>query len=230
VAKPARVVDSSTLKPAAALDERALVAGYTSDASADQAAEALLKRPRRKRDGSVAETFIEVGFKLWIESGDRLTTAQVARQADAAELTFFRHFGNKDAFVQQLIARLPDLLNVPAGAFQAPPSGEPGADLMQLATAFSAFVQANAERLPLIAANLKREPNQADQPLPGVREALAQASALFRHYQAKGQLAADDPDRMATAFLAPLLAPAFMGLPAPGDLARHTAAFLNGHR
>ncbi|MNX74830.1 DNA-binding transcriptional repressor AcrR [compost metagenome] len=178
----------------------------------------------------LAERILEAALQLLTERGYKgATTAAIAQRAGVAELTLFRHFGNKAALVKaachRSLAAMEDLI--------PEPSGDVEADLLAFATRYLEHFKGARERKIFILPEIIRHPElRGDEAPPQIAAFRRRQNALIAHYQALGQLKPGEPSEIGMDFIGPLLSRVLMadlwGDPTRMDVARYVRHFLTG--
>jgi len=186
--------------------------------------------PRKVSD----EDLFGPAIAVMVEHGyEGATTRRIAEAAGVNEVTLFRRFGTKAELLRAaMLAQLERVL---------PPTGLPCtddvvADLEHVVTAHHGLVSRHGRLVPLLLAELPRNPELAD--VVAIPQRLLSAIAeLLRHHQLAGRLRAEPPFAAVAALLAPVLIPVMLGEHAPPevqnhefDARAHVLAFLDGRR
>lgn len=178
----------------------------------------------------LTERLVEAALQLLTERGYKgATTAAIAERAGVAELTLFRHFGNKATLVKEACRRsLAGMVElVPE------PSGDVEADLLAFASRYLAHFKGARERKIFVLPEIIRQPELRGDEIPPQIVAFRQKqNALISHYQALGILKSGEPSEIGLDFLGPLLSRVLMadmwGDPARMDVRRYVRNFLTG--
>lgn len=149
-------------------------------------------KARQRILDAAMESFQTLGYA-------RTTTQIIAEKAEVAEVTIFRHFGNKQKLFQTVVAQIGS-----GAAFdqvEANLSGDLLSDLRQLSKQMLTFFQLERETIRMLMFESSH--------FPEMQEALAQnprrqLELLMRYFQRQieaGKLKSADPQALAQAFI-----------------------------
>ena len=139
--------------------------------------------------------------KIETEGVDRLSLRELARELGVSHGAPAKHFADRHALLDALAARGLEQLGDELAAAAAPPADGFEAGLAALARGYVSFAAAHPA---LAALALTRRNIAAARPGPAAvgSRTLARAQRLVADAQASGEIAGDDPDRVALAVLA----------------------------
>ncbi len=164
-------------------------------ASAVEAEEGPMTERKRRIVEAAVTAFAEHGYEA-------TSTAEIARRADVAEATIFRHFGSKKDLLLRLVRPLADHVLVPAAIEELAVIRQGGAGFREIATAVLtsriAFADRYAPLLRIIAQELPLRPElQAIFFSSGLRHAVEHLRGVFAELVAAGEIRGDiQPERM----------------------------------
>ena len=171
------------------------------------------------------ELLAEKGYKGAI-------TREIAAKAGVSEVTLFRHFGNKEALLQEAIQQIAP----PIEQILPKSSSNLEADLLQLAHNYMQMLESNQGLMLRLLPELMRHPElHGEQGPEGMKNALATGFGFIAGMQKEGLLRSDEPPFQAmVALIGPLFARTLlleaMGIQLPFDLKAHVRGFLDGRR
>lgn len=155
------------------------------------------------------EVFSRQGF-------DAATIEAIAEAAEVGTATVYRHFGDKKGLVDAALADLAPRRAVWAAARE--PSGDLAADLQRVAQTVLQTVADNPTFFRIMVLERIRGSSLLGELAASPERTIHALVALLRHYIARGEVADDDPYRLAQAFQGLLLG--FGMLPAIWDTPR----------
>jgi AcrR family transcriptional regulator len=153
------------------------------------------------------DKILEAALKLFSQKGFLgATTREIAREAEVAEVTLFRHFPSKEALFEEVIRRysfLPALKGILPGLEGA---GYEEA-LLEIARRFLERLDERKDLIRIMLAERHHYPSQVKGIFRGfLGEMIRMLADYFRQLQARGILRDFDPDVGAKAFLGSLFA------------------------
>ncbi|KGQ23003.1 TetR/AcrR family transcriptional regulator [Thermus filiformis] len=171
----------------------------------------------------------EAALELLAERGYRgATTREIARRAGVSELTLFRHFGTKEALVQEALAAF-----VPQDFLKRLPREDAPLEegLRALLEAYLGLLEARQALLPKLLSELLRHPELAQKGFSrGFSQVMERVVGFFRAKQEAGLLRRDEPpEEQALAFVGPLMARFLVGKTLGVRLAWEPEAYLLGY-
>ncbi len=172
------------------------------------------------------------GLELLAEKGYKgATTREIAARAGVSEVTLFRHFGSKEALLQEAVQKLTPPLE------QVLPlrTRNLEADLLHLTERYVQMLEANQGLLVRLLPELARHPELRGAEGPaGFNRAISSVLEYITGLQKAGLLREESPFQAALALLGPLFARVLffgaMGVHPPFDLKAHVKGFLEGRR
>jgi AcrR family transcriptional regulator len=153
------------------------------------------------------DKILDAALKLFSQKGFLgATTREIAREAEVAEVTLFRHFPSKEALFEEVIRRhsfLPALKGILPGLEGA---GYKEA-LLEIARRFLERLDERKDLIRIMLAERHHYPSQVKGIFRGfLGEMIRMLADYFRQLQARGILRDFDPDVGAKAFLGSLFA------------------------
>lgn len=156
---------------------------------------------------NTADRILEAALKLFSRKGFLgATTREIAREANVAEVTLFRHFPTKEALFEEVIRRysfLPALKGILPGLERV---GYEEA-LLEIARRFLERLGERKDLIRIMLAERNLYPSRVKGMFRGfLGEMIRMLAEYFRRLQARGMLRDFDPDVGAKAFLGALFA------------------------
>ncbi len=176
---------------------------------------------------------LQAGLELLAEKGYKgATTRAIAAKAGISEVTLFRHYPSKQDLMREAINKVSPPIEQIFPGF----SGDLEADLNQLVSNITQFLEANKGFVVRLLPELLRHPElRGNGPAAGFARTLGAGGSYLKHYQEVGLLRqGETSEQMILALIGPLIARVLMGgawgIELPFDLKAHVKSFLEGRK